>query len=222
MSYEQTYALLEGADLRGRTLVQLSTGSPQDARSGEAWAKARGAEYLDGAILATPRQIGTPESVILASGSERAFAAARVVLLQLAGQVSYLGERAAAASAFDQGFLSTLFSALAGFYHALDVVDAEGLSVREFATLFEATGPAIIQMILHDAQSVASKRYDKPEASLETCLLSLQLMERSAREAGLDASIPAFVSELFAAGKAAGLGAQSPAALVELLKARRK
>jgi 3-hydroxyisobutyrate dehydrogenase-like beta-hydroxyacid dehydrogenase len=217
-NYEQTFALLDGADLRGRTLVQLSTGSPKDARSGEIWAKERAAEYLDGAILATPRQIGTPESVILASGSARAFAASRDPLAQLAGNVPYLGDSVAAASAFDQGFLSTLFGALVGFYHALNVVQVEGLSIGQFARLFEASGPAIIQMILHDAQSVESKRYDNPEASLETCQQSLQLMEQSAREAGLDASVPAFLADLFAAGKAAGLGAQSPASLVELLK----
>lgn len=220
MNYEQTFALLEGANVSGRTLVQLSTGSPKDARRGEAWAKERGAEYLDGAILATPRQIGTPESVILASGSARAFSESREPLSQLAGSVPYLGESVAAAAAFDQGFLSTLFGALAGFYHALNVIEAEGLAIRDFARLFEASGAAIIQMILHDAHSVESKRYDSPEASLETCLLSIELMEQSAREAGLDATVPAFLAELFAAGRTAGLGAKSPAALVEFLKSR--
>jgi 3-hydroxyisobutyrate dehydrogenase-like beta-hydroxyacid dehydrogenase len=222
MNYRQTLELLDRVDLSGRTLVQLSTGSPNDARSGEAWARERGADYLDGAILATPRQIGTRESVILVSGSARAFAASRDPLSQLAGSVPYLGENVAAASAFDQGFLSTLFSAAVGFYHALNIIRVEGLAISDFAKLFEASGPAIIQMLLHDAHSVESRRYDNPEASLETCLLSLRPIEESARDAGLDPSVPAFLVELFAAAMAAGLGAESPAALADLLKTRAK
>lgn len=129
LDYEQSAALLAGAELTSRTLVQLSTGSPRDARAGEAWARQRGADYLDGAILATPRQIGTAESVILVSGSAQAFERSRGVLSHLAGGISYLGEPVAAASAFDLAFLSLLFPALAGLYHALRVVQVEGLSV---------------------------------------------------------------------------------------------
>src|SRR5687768_661543 len=44
--YASTRALLEPVDLRGRVLVQLSTGTPQEARETAAWAAARGAQYL--------------------------------------------------------------------------------------------------------------------------------------------------------------------------------
>jgi 3-hydroxyisobutyrate dehydrogenase-like beta-hydroxyacid dehydrogenase len=37
--------------LAGRVPVELSTGTPQDARDAEAWARERGADYLDGAII---------------------------------------------------------------------------------------------------------------------------------------------------------------------------
>jgi 3-hydroxyisobutyrate dehydrogenase-like beta-hydroxyacid dehydrogenase len=218
--YEQSERLLEGTDLVGRTLVQLSTGSPRDARSGEVWARERGAAYLDGAILATPRQIGTSESVILVSGSARAFESSREVLSHTAGAITYLGEPVAAAAAFDLAFLSLLFPALVGLYHALRVVQAEGLAIPDFAGLLEASGPALTQMLLHDARAVASGVYENPEASLDTCHRALALMVRSAGEAGLDASIPSFVEQLFAEGQRAGLGARSPAALVELLARR--
>jgi len=51
--------------LRGKVLVQLSTGTPQDAR--EAWAAADGHAYLDGALLATPGQIGRPDTPLFIS-----------------------------------------------------------------------------------------------------------------------------------------------------------
>jgi 3-hydroxyisobutyrate dehydrogenase-like beta-hydroxyacid dehydrogenase len=52
--------------LASRMLVELSTGTPQDARDAEAWARERGADYLDGAIIATPSQIGRPDTPIFA------------------------------------------------------------------------------------------------------------------------------------------------------------
>jgi 3-hydroxyisobutyrate dehydrogenase-like beta-hydroxyacid dehydrogenase len=102
-------------------------------------------------------------------------------------------------------------------YHALRVVQVEGLAIPDFARLLEASGPAMTQMFLHDARTVVSSEYTNPEASIDTCQRALVLMVRSARESGLDASIPSFVEQLFAAGQRAGLGAESPAALFKLL-----
>jgi phosphoglycerate dehydrogenase-like enzyme len=56
------------AALSGRVLVQLSTGTPNDARAGAQWAQESGAEYLDGAILAYPDQMGTPDAALLVAG----------------------------------------------------------------------------------------------------------------------------------------------------------
>lgn len=219
-SYEHTLELLAGTELGGRSLVQLSTGSPRDAHRAEAWARERGADYLDGAILATPRQIGTPESAILVSGSKRAYEAARDRLEQTAASVSYLGERVSAASAFDFAFLSVLFGALAGFYHAITMVEAERLPLSELAGLVESSAPAMMQMLRHDAATVEAGRFENPEATIDICHASLVQIERSARESGLDASVPSFLVRLFAAGQDAGFGNESPAALVKLLRSR--
>jgi 3-hydroxyisobutyrate dehydrogenase-like beta-hydroxyacid dehydrogenase len=218
--YAATYAALEGVDLRNKTVVQLSTGSPADARAGEAWAKERGAAYLDGAILATPRQIGTPASSILVSGSASAFASSRELVAHMAGTLTYLGERVAAAAAFDLAFLSWLFPALLGYYDSLRLIESEGLDLAGYAAMTEASGPAAIQILVQEAQTVISGQYGEPEATLATCHAALQLMQRHAREAGLDGTLAAFVTERFQAGLSAGFGNESPAALVKLLRAR--
>jgi 3-hydroxyisobutyrate dehydrogenase-like beta-hydroxyacid dehydrogenase len=43
-----------GDALADRTLVNLTTGTPRQAREMAAWAKERGVDYLDGAIMAIP------------------------------------------------------------------------------------------------------------------------------------------------------------------------
>lgn len=46
--------------LRGKLLVQLTSGSPKQAREMAGWAQQHGIQYLDGAIMATPNFIGEP------------------------------------------------------------------------------------------------------------------------------------------------------------------
>lgn len=84
--------------LAGRVLIQLSTGSPQQARDLEAWAAGLGAAYLDGAIVASPPQMGSAGATIFASGSMSAWGQSESLLQKLAGNVSYHGEQVSAAA----------------------------------------------------------------------------------------------------------------------------
>ncbi|WP_437673182.1 NAD(P)-dependent oxidoreductase [Sorangium sp. So ce131] len=220
--YPSTYRALEApeaaAALAGKVLVQLSTGTPQEARDAEAWARQHGADYLDGAILATPSQIGRPESTILASGSETAFRKGKPLLESMAGTVTYLGGKVGAASAVDLAFLSHLFAGLVGFYHGARICEAEGLRVADLGAMFAGVAPAIGGMIKHDADSIQAGTYESSEATLELCAKALDLLLRQSREAGLDPALPAFASALFRKGVAAGYGNEGPSALMKVLR----
>lgn len=119
--YETAHSLLATEEaapaLRGKLLIQLSTGSPRDARESEAWARGRGIEYLDGAIMAIPLQIGTPEAAIFVSGPESAFRKSEPILKNFAGNLRYLGESIGAAAALDFAALSYGFGGLFGALH---------------------------------------------------------------------------------------------------------
>ena len=216
--YAATYAALDGAELGGKVLVQLSTGTPQEARDGEAWAVDRGADYLDGAILAVPSQIGSPESTIFVSGSGTAFATSETLLKAVAGTVAFVGAKVGAASAFDLAFLSHLFGGLIGFYHGARICESEGLRVADFGAMIADVAPAIGAMVKHDADRIQAEHYADSQSSLETCARGLDILVRQAREARLDPEVPAFGAEFFARGRRAGLGEQSPAALVKVLR----
>lgn len=138
-NYETAYSILETKEatpaLSGRVLIQLSTGTPRQARDSEVWAKVRGASYLDGAITATPSQMGRPNSTIFVSGAETAFRQSEHILKCLAGNVMYLGEQVSAASSMDLAFLSYLFGSMLGFFHAARILEADGLSVDTFGSM---------------------------------------------------------------------------------------
>jgi 3-hydroxyisobutyrate dehydrogenase-like beta-hydroxyacid dehydrogenase len=55
--------------LSGRILVDLTNGTPQQAREKTAWAAEHGAQYLDGGTMAVPPTIESPEAMILRSRS---------------------------------------------------------------------------------------------------------------------------------------------------------
>ena len=76
-NYAATDALFRADDvvphLSGRTVIQLSTGTPEEARDSETWLRASGADYLDGAIESYPEGIGAADGRLLFCGSEAAF-----------------------------------------------------------------------------------------------------------------------------------------------------
>lgn len=117
-NYAVSGAIFSGADvtphLAGRVVVQLSTGSPQQARDSECWFRNAGAGYLDCAVLAYSYQIGTPEAALLAAGEKATFKRCEPLLQSLAGGLTDVGERIGAASTLDCAALSFMVGALLG------------------------------------------------------------------------------------------------------------
>ena len=103
--YHGSDALLRTAEvagqLKGKTLVQLTTGTPEEARSGAAWAAEHGVEYLDGAIMASPLEVGTPDGTLLYAGPQAVFDRYQPLLLSLGGNAVFVGESPGHAAALE-------------------------------------------------------------------------------------------------------------------------
>ncbi|RKT87751.1 3-hydroxyisobutyrate dehydrogenase [Saccharopolyspora antimicrobica] len=118
--------------LAGRTLINVTTTSPDQSREIAAWAAGHGIEYLDGGIMAIPSMIGRPGSSILYSGSAAVFEQHRP-LLDLWGESAYFGEDAGVASLYDLALLSGMYVMFAGFMHGAAMVAPAGVSAGAFA-----------------------------------------------------------------------------------------
>ena len=202
--------------LRGKVLVQLSTGTPQDAR--DDWAALGGVAYLDGALLATPSQIGRPDTPLFISGEERALAACRPLLEAVAGNIQYMGEPIGNAAAWDLATLSCMFGAMSGFFHGVRICEAEGLQVNAFSQMIGAISPVLGEMISAEGEAIHAGKYGEPESSMATCAGSGRLFVKQAREAGLDASFPDFLMALFDRSLNAGLANERLAAMIKVLR----
>ncbi|MGV9880506.1 NAD(P)-dependent oxidoreductase [Streptomyces sp. NPDC003006] len=105
-------------ELRGRTVVNLTNGTPAEAGEMAQWVVGHGGDYLDGGIMAVPTTIATPEAFILYSGEKRFFDAHREAF-EVLGAAKYLGEDVGIASLYDLALLSGMNMMFDGFHHAV-------------------------------------------------------------------------------------------------------
>jgi len=120
------------AALGGRSLVNVTTTTPNEARELAGWAAAHGVAYLDGAIMAVPEMIGGPASAVFYSGDAAVFEQHRG-LLDRWGDSSYFGSDAGLASLYDLALLSGMYAMFGGFFHGAAMVASEGVPATEFA-----------------------------------------------------------------------------------------
>lgn len=222
VNYEATRAILEtpgaGAALKGRTLIELSTGTPQDARNAETWIHSMGAAYLDGAILATPRQVGHDYTPIFVSGAREVYEQTEPIMKTLAGGLQYMGAPIGAASTWDIGFLNTVFGAIMGFFQGARLFEAEGIPVNQLGEMIGKLGPVIGEMVRFEGDVIHHKKYDEVESSVKTCATGIGLFARSAREAGVNADFPDFMYNIYQRAMDAGYGPKQLGSVIEVLR----
>ncbi len=117
LDYKAAREVLDPIDLTGKAVVNLTNGTPAHARE-----FVRG-DYLDGGIMAVPQMIGTPEAIVLYSGSRTVFDNYQDTLNVL-GQSRFVGEDPGLAALYDLALLSAMYGQFAGAKHALDMVGA--------------------------------------------------------------------------------------------------
>ncbi len=204
--------------LEGRVLLQLTTGSPQEARDSEIWARERGADYLDGAIQAAPSQMARPDTMILVSGAESAFRRSEPVLKVFGGNVKYLGEQVGSASAMDLATLSYVYGGMLGFIHGARIAETEGFSVDQYGSLVAEISPTFGEFFQHEGTVIQSGNYEVSESPLKISVEATERLAQAAREGGINSEIPTFASGFFKRAVAAGYENEEVAALIKVLR----
>ncbi|MBT2478299.1 NAD(P)-dependent oxidoreductase [Streptomyces sp. ISL-94] len=127
---------LDGIDLTGKDLVNLTTGTPAEGRARAAWAAARGARFVDAGIMATPPMIGVPQAggYVFYSGSRALFDTHRAALEVPAG-ARFVGEDPGHAALHDVALLSAMYGLFAGISHAYALIEGEDIAPKELSAL---------------------------------------------------------------------------------------
>ena len=154
--------------LRGKVLVQLSSGTPDQAREMESWARTRGIDYLEGAIMNYPVDIGKPQGTVLYSGPNELFNRVKPVLLAFGDNAVFVGKEIGQASATDIAGLSFGMAAFLGFLHGYIVYEAENLPVDGYLQIIKKFMPAIEAGLADLCDKIQRKDYGNAQAALET------------------------------------------------------
>jgi 3-hydroxyisobutyrate dehydrogenase-like beta-hydroxyacid dehydrogenase len=216
-NYSVTNAILRSEKiaplLAGRTIIQLSTGTPSEALETSEWMKANDVFYLDGAILAGPENIGTDTAQILLSGDEKAYSKAGGLLDCLGGSVRYFGTNPRAATVLDLAWLCESYGRFLAVTHAAILCESEDVSVENFANLFEEDSAT-----RYHANTIHSGDFENCNATLQVWRAALQHIQTQGKEAGINTDFPDYMDSLFKKAVDAGYADEHVMALVKVLR----
>ncbi len=207
-----------GPALRGRTVVNATSLTPDDARANATDAEDRGHRLLDAAILTPTGTIGRPEAIVLFSGPAETFAAHQETLASL-GTVRHVGEDPGRAAAFDTAVLDLFWTTVHGYVHALALARAEGITGAELAPYAQGL-PLLLPPLIEDfAHRADTHHHPGDRSTLASAAAGLAHVTHTARSRGLDTSVLDAALALTRRAVTAGHGPAGVSALVDLLTA---
>jgi 3-hydroxyisobutyrate dehydrogenase-like beta-hydroxyacid dehydrogenase len=232
LNYDVSNALFHTPDVEqvvaGRTLIQLTTGTPGEARDSERWARQHRLDYLDGAITTYPRDIGKESTVILFSGPAGVFENHRE-LLSVLGKPTFCGEGIGLAAALDLALLEAAYGQSAALLHAAALCAAESVPLDVF---FAHAGPPdwLLELITKhtfdeaapiDAASAAlamrrPRSYpESVDATMSIHTAAVGLIVKASRDAGVDTAFPGALLDSYSSAVARGHGPHDLPSLYE-------
>jgi 3-hydroxyisobutyrate dehydrogenase-like beta-hydroxyacid dehydrogenase len=220
-NYSSTGQLLRQPDiensLRGKIVVQLSSGTPKEAREMDSWARRCGISYLDGAILGSPESIGTPTCTIFYSGPVEVFNRVKPVLMVFGDGTLFVGEEIGHASAFDVAVLTFGISAMLGFLQGQVVWESENLPTGGFLETIKGMMATMESIFTDMSRRVSSKNYSGDQASLEAYSVVTKQLVSWCQDRGTDHTIPDAYVNLMERAIQAGKSQADFACLFEIL-----
>jgi 3-hydroxyisobutyrate dehydrogenase-like beta-hydroxyacid dehydrogenase len=201
------------AAVKGRTVVDVSTGSVAEARAAADRIGAAGAKYLDGGNLCYPRDIGKAESVMLFAGSTNAFNEHRSTLAVLAGSPRHVGEDPGAAATAYHALWSYYFGALTAFFEGAALSATAGMPITKFAELSAIMIAKLPEGLEDAAERISSGNMAGDQATIDAYIEGLIIVRDTFASAHVEhLTVDAFISYL-GKTKAAGGGGKDIAAL---------
>ncbi len=216
--YADAVPLLESerSKLADKTIIQLSSGKPQEARDLDAFVRAAGGSYIDGAIMGYPKQAGTPNLQILYSGNRAAFDAHKRTLEQLGGAL-FLGDDPGAASTLDLACLLPAVVMVVGLLQGVKICRNEHFPLDTYESFVKDMIPFMATDTLTKArQEDFATNPEKIECTVSLMAGATRLFAEYCRDVDIDAGMFEALVRLYDGGVAAGRGGHDWACSADL------
>ena len=216
-NYEAVHELLDplGEVLAGRVLVNLTSGTSEQARETAEWAAQRDITYLDGAIMAIPLVIGTANAFLLYSGPQSAYDMHESTLKSLGAGTTYLGADHGLSSLYDVALLGIMWGVLNSFLHGAALLETAKVEARTFAPFANKWIEAVTGFVSAYAGQIDDGKYPALDAAINTHLATMEYLIHESESTGVSAELPRFVKALTDRAVAKGYGDDSYAAMIE-------
>ncbi len=207
--------------LSDKIVVQLSTGTPTEAREASRWAAGIDAHYLDGSIMGFPQDIGTDGLVILYGGDEGTFRRYRPIAAAFGGTAMHVGGDTGSAAALDNALLSIYFSFLFGVLNGAAICDAEGIPLAEYSEVGKSLMPVFSGVFERSVDMIARNSFESEYSTLDTSSGAMAQIAEVMRDAKLDGRLIECMRTYIAEATEAGKGNLGNAILFDHLRHRR-
>ncbi|TDC48257.1 NAD(P)-dependent oxidoreductase [Jiangella ureilytica] len=201
-------------ELSGSTVINLTSGDSAQARETARWAEQRGARYLDGAIMAVPPAIGTPDAVILHSGPRPDFEPHEATLAAL-GTVTHLGADHGLASLYDAAGLAMMWSVLNAWLLGTAMLRTAGVDAVTYAPFARMMAAGVADWLPGYAEQVDAGSFPAEVSALETDARAMTHLIEQSEALGVNAELPRLFKEIADRAIAAGHGGEQYPVLIE-------
>jgi len=216
--YKATKKLLDDPDiiplLSGRTIPQMSTGTPAEARAAETWVNEQGGHYLDCAIMVYPPSVGKPDGQLLFSGAQEAYDKCAPFIKTLGGDIRYLGSTVGAAAALDMAVVTRLVTITVATVYGIHICESEGVPLQQFTDMYPEGDRSH-----HLAKNIETDRFDQNIAATVGTSIEVSTAIRSmAIDLGINTELPDLILGLYHRVAAAGCAELDNASLIKAFR----
>ncbi len=189
--------LIDALAARGTRVpvVNLSTGTPREARESADHAQQLGLTYVTGAIMVPTPMVGTPDCLVLYAGAPAARPVVEPIVAAFGGAAEWTGDDHAIPPVLDLAMLDLYFVGMYGFLHSAALAEAHGIPPERylpFATSITATLGASLPDL---SAAITGRTYDGGEARLDMCLAFLEKITAASAESRVPDVLPAVVRD---------------------------
>jgi 3-hydroxyisobutyrate dehydrogenase-like beta-hydroxyacid dehydrogenase len=219
-THSDTRALLETdpAALKGKTIIELSTGDVGEAAALMDWIKANGGEPMIGMISTFPKGIGQPDSAILTVGPQHVWENSEEVLKTLAGQSARIGENPKALAAIYASLVLPRQGFMFGMIYGALICEKAGVSMGDYVRQLPLTIKVVHDYYDIFANTVPDRNFSDPPASMATYYAAFEDVLATCRDLGARDELPRLLHGLLKSGIDAGLGDEQITALTKIMK----
>lgn len=207
-----------GSVLLGKTIINFTTGSPEEVKDLEASIKSAGGFYLNGAIQVAPEQMAMADTTILMAGNKSVFDKYRALLDKLGGNIKYLAENAAASPAMDLATLSWVYGSFLGLMYGVAFCRKEGINLDQYSTVIGEIAGSFLEFYKHEIKTIAENDYNITQSPMAISIIASQRITDAAKSMGLDTRFTDSVAAMLANTKKHGLENEEVSALIKIVE----